>query len=1074
MKKAKIIALIVVSLLFLFILASCDPVVSASDFQMTLTEDKSGYIVSRYSGSDNNVVIPSAYNGKPVTKIGDNAFSDCTKITSVTIPSSIKNIGSLAFYRCNNLAGVYIDDLAAWCGISFSDGYSNPLYYAGKLYHQNQLVSQLVLPNGVTKINSYAFYRCNSITSAYIPQSVTKIDSYAFSGCEELASISLNDGLEVVGDYVFNNCPALANIGISSGNANFISLEGSLYSKDGKTLIQYAVGKTEMYFALPSSVTNIKKGALNNCKNIVSFEVPWDNLYYEAIGGNLYTKGGDTLVQYAAGRYDPFFNVPQNVTGIGEGAFSGCLSLINVIIPDTVTNIGEGAFDNCGGMIYEEYGNCFYLNNWLIKAKSTAVTEITIKSDSLGIAGGAFKGCSYLKNVYVPDSVKNIGKGAFSGCSGLTSIVLPFAGSCYDAFIPSSQTLFGYIFGTDYYKGSVATTQFVDSSFTAYEIYYLPFNLRSVIVTSEDILSYTFNNCSRLSSIMIQNTQDIGEGAFRNCSSLLSMTVPNSVINIGKGAFYGCSSLANITLPFAGASRSDGENFFFGYIFGADSIYSSADIPLSLKTAVITDITSVRDYTFYNCGTLTDITLPTSVISIGEGAFNGCVSLENLYIPDSVTNIAEGAFLRCDSLNYHEEGDCLYIGNWLIAAKHTGVFSVTLKSKTVGIYHSAFSHCTSLANITIGGEVVSIGDYAFGGCSDLVNIIIPNGVKYIGSRAFYGCTKLTNIVIPDSVKGINQETFYNCLNLTSIVLGKGVESIGKNAFSYCAKLESIVLPNNITSIGKGALSGCVSLKSLTLPFVGASKNSDIGAYLGYLFGADSSNNHEVVPASLKTVSITDAVKIGGYAFYNCANLTEISLPSGLTSIGDYAFSGCSSLGDIVIPANVTHIGIRAFYGAGLVSVIIPDKVTEINQETFSNCSNLENVTFGKGITGIGKKAFSGCLKLKNIALTNAVIIIDDYAFENCEELTQLSMGNYVEIIGAYAFSGCTGLTDIIIPASVTYIKSNSFSGCENIIFFCIKRIKPVGWEEGWNNTDHPVYWSEQWELVEGVPTPIAD
>ena len=147
-----------------------------------------------------------------VTFIGENAFYGCSALTSVTIPSALTEIGASAFLGCSALKAVNISDLAAWCAIAFESSSSNPLSYAHKFYLNGAEVKNLVIPEGVTSIESFAFSGCTSLNSVNIPEGVTGISQGAFSDCAELANVSIPDGLTSIGKEAFKNCTGLIRI----------------------------------------------------------------------------------------------------------------------------------------------------------------------------------------------------------------------------------------------------------------------------------------------------------------------------------------------------------------------------------------------------------------------------------------------------------------------------------------------------------------------------------------------------------------------------------------------------------------------------------------------------------------------------------------------------------------------------------------------------------------------------------------------------------------------------------------------------------------------------------------------
>ena len=643
----------------------------------------------------------------------------------------------------------------------------------------------------------------------------------------------------------------------------------------------------------------------------------------------------------------------DNITSIGDSAFSSCPSLRTLQNLPKLTNIGTSAFANC-----------------------KRLTSITI-----------------------PDSVKSIGGSAFSGCSSLESITIPFVGA--KAGVTSSDTYqypFGYIFGETSYDGGVATPHYSHGSYT----YYIPSSLKSVTVTGGNILYGAFYNCTGLTSVTIPNSvKSIGRGAFDGCSGLTSITIPNSVKSIGRGAFYNCKGLTSITIP--NSVKSIGSSAFSG---------CTGLTTVNWNATACTSAGSSGSPIFKDCSNLATVNIGDNVKIIPSYAFAGCTGLTSITIPDSVTSIGKDAFSNTAWYKNQPNG-LVYAGK--VAYEYKGTMpsntSIVIKEGTLGIGGYAFSDYTGLTSVTIPDSVTSIGDYAFGGCTGLTSITIPDSMTSIGSGAFYNCSNLQDIyitdieawfnisgfnnlmrgssnnkklyinnelatsitiTIPDGVTEIPSYAFKGCSGLTSITIPDSVTSIGRHAFERCTGLTSVTIPNSVTSIDTYAFYDCTNIQDIYITDIAAWFNiSGLDNLMKY--GASNKKlyiNNE--PAT--SITIPDGVTaIPSYAFSKCNNLTSMTIPNSVTSIGDYAFYGCTSLASITIPDSVTSIGGGAFEGCTrLTSITIPDSVTTIGTGAFYNCTGLTSVTIGGSVTSIGWAAFQRCSGLTRIAFNGTI------------------------------------------------------------------------------------------------------
>ena len=369
--------------------------------------------------------------------------------------------------------------------------------------------------------------------------------------------------------------------------------------------------------------------------------------------------------------------IPDSVTTIGGSAFSDCSSLTSVTIPNSVTTIGMNAFFRCSGLTSVTIGNSVTTIGELAFSDCSSLTSVTIPNSVTTIGKDAFESCRGLTSVTIPDSVTTIGDCPFSRCSSLTNIYVAFGNSNY-----SSEN--GVLFNKNksiliqYPTGNQRTEYAIPNSVTTIgtRAFYYCMGLTSVTIPDSVITigGSAFISCDSLTSVTIPNSvTTIGDRAFAFSAGLTSVTIPDSVTTIGDCPFSGCISLTNI------------------YVASGNSNYSSENGVLFNKNKSI-----LIQYPTGN--QRTEYAIPNSVTTIGEYAFSECRSLTSVTIGNSVRTIDEGAFY------------------------FSSLTSVTIGNSVTTIWMNAFSQCYSLTSVTIGNSVTTIGYQAFEYCSNLKDV----------------------------------------------------------------------------------------------------------------------------------------------------------------------------------------------------------------------------------------------------------------------------------------------------------------------------------------------------------------
>ena len=374
------IATFAVMAVMMVLCAVCAGAEAYGNFEYGVLDDGTVEITG-YKGSEQKVDVPEKINKKSVTRIGNLAFKDCTKITSIAMPDSVAYIGRSAFYNCTSLKSITI-------------------------------------PDGVKEIGYAAFSECAGLVSVKIPDNVTKI-----------------------GDSAFINCANLTKIDVTAGNKYYSSANGVLFNKDKSELICYPAGIKNVGYSIPDGVTVIRDRAFNKCLSLNSITIPKSvqdietysffgctsleainvaasNKNYADVNGILFSKDKTKIVCYPANKKNMSYSIPVSVKVVGVAAFRDCIYLKGITIPDSVTNIEHHAFSNC-----------------------KSLKSITIPDSITAIEMATFIDCASLTGVKIPDSVTSIRSGAFSNCTSLTKITIPAGvktiadsalGYCYD------------------------------------------------------------------------------------------------------------------------------------------------------------------------------------------------------------------------------------------------------------------------------------------------------------------------------------------------------------------------------------------------------------------------------------------------------------------------------------------------------------------------------------------------------------------------------------------------------------------------------------------------------------------
>ncbi len=527
------------------------------------------------------------------------------------------------------------------------------------------------------------------------------------------------------------------------------------------------------------------------------------------------------------------------------------------------------------------------------------------------------------------------------------------------------------------------------------------------------------------------------------------------------GIYYNFLGGDSVSVTYRGSSSSSYSNEYSGTVTIPEIVeYNSTTYR----------VTSIGYSAFYNCSSLTEITIPNSVTSIGNYVFEYCSSLTAITIPNSVTTIGRGAFYECSSLT-----------------------AITIPNSVSTIGHFAFYSCSNLTSVAIGENVASIGSGVFQGCSSLTSVIwnakhCENFTPYDGtpfyryysngsSNNFNIGPQITSFTFGDSVQHIPAYLCYDMNKLATITIPKNVTSIGEHAFEKCSSITAITIPQSVASVGSCVFRACSGLTSIVWNAkncVGIS-TEDTPFYF-YCSGCEENFN---LGPQITSFTFGDSVQhIPSQICYDMNKLTTITIPQSVTSFGSRVFQRCSALTSVIwnakhcedftsdstpfyydygsyryntnfdIRPNITsfifgdsvqYIPAYLCYGMkNLATLTIPNENVRIGDYAFSECAEKFYNRFdnAKYLT-IGKNKYHTLIAAKDKTITSCIIhsktiAIGPYAFEECIQLTDIEIPASITTIGRSAFYNCVGLTAITIPNSITNIYPYAFSGCENI------------------------------------------
>ena len=897
---------------------------------------------------EQNNLLTELYLGKNITDIPlEKCFSKCVKLSKVILDKCFDSMCS----ECYSLENITIN----------------------------------------TDVNNNAFEKCYGITNLKLSNSVKRIGDNAFRDCHGIEILDIPSSINYIGEAAFSGCYGLNNVKClmteNSGKFSYSGANISRYefnSTANDNIIQefknmFGVDETIVYYGGVNPKIDISKIYSNQIKLIPDLtNLPSGTLSSEGEGGNISLK----LVEAKL----------SGINKISDNLFKDFKALKKIYISDDVTYIGENAFSGCVGLetvtckilknsgYYTPTGNNVYdlsLNN--------AVDETVSKNikSMFGYKEKEISEHSDLLTVYYDSN----------------NIEFTEDYPCDVILKPKPNTIFSGTMNISY------TNESIKNKLIEVEI------ANGIEMLNEKI----FMDCHRLKGIQLPNSLTrISSRAFQNCFALSDINIPTRLNSLNDHVFHGCENIKNITIPDSLTSLGIGafencyglefvklhsninDNFIPGQCFEYCSNLRSINIPDGIKL--------ISNFAFYQCCLLNSITIPSSVSNLASGAFENCYGLKNV-VCLMTQNIDSYSSTGCEAshLELNPEASEEVKNNFktMFGYSEEGTQVIEYDSNTIDLTGNYTKDIIlkPKQGSTFSGEFKI--NYGSGNAKQrLIDVEIASGFITIYYQVFYKCWCLQSVKIPNTITEIQNESFKYCYNLNSINIPNSTVRILNNAFEKCKSLKKIIIPNSVTSIGSYAFIDCDNLKDIII-------DGDISR-----FGAGTFQNlHQLQQINIPT-SLTE---IASDCFSGCYNLESIEIPKSLTSINDNSFNYCYNLNNLTIdynspiksqlleqisPTNITEI----FYYSGV------DPIIDIS-ENYKNKLIVKPDPVNKP-SGKLTKTYNILSKLLIEIEIDGVNELEDELFKNCRKLSKLKISNSVNKIGVNCFSGCYALKDV--------------------------------------------------------------
>ncbi len=918
-------------------------------------------------------------------------FQSCGGLRSVTLPESVETIKSMAFDNCDGLKFIHVkstnppmtssnlfNDTNNSTGVNglpyiyvpaeAIDAYKSAAgwkYFVDNINpYDEKLFTITYTSNDGNIVVPYSGERLNGLTT----KDIFGADIISHTYKNGVGKIVFDGIVSHVGNYAFHECKNLESFTVPGG---VIELGYGAFYNSGLKEIE-----------IPKHVTTLGTGVFNNCDNLESIVIPTsirtlpkhlckdcDNLK------SITLHDGITSIGISAFNNCPNLTeciMPKSLTTISESAFYGCTGLTELTFHNSLKTIGKTAFRNCSGIQKLTFGtglqsvkagafrDCsgmtgVYISNlskwskidfedyyanptamaYRLFLNDTEIIDLVVPEDITVIKPYAYRSLRYIKSITLHNNITSIGTFAFGLCDSVESIT-----------IPESVTT---IEEAAFYRWNAAKAFY--GKFTTEDNRAIIVDNKLIAIAPVDLDNYDIP----------EGVTTIGREAFKRIQYIRNVTIPSTVTHIDSQAFNDCgTSMRAVYCKALTPPVLDGTAVFDLTDCG---IYVAAEVLDDYKRAAGWSEYASRIYAYtddYTTLTYTSITGDVITPNVENGGF-GANIISNTYSNGVGRIVCDGIISRIPDRAFYEQ---------------TALKNISLPKSVLGIGAYAFYGCSSLTEISLPEEITNIAAHAFSLCSKISSVVIPNKVKTLGNCVFETCEALANVTLGNSVSSIGNWAFHST-NIKEITLPESLTSVGYAAFATCKQLEyfygkgasadnrclvidgtlvhmsshvsgDYVLPDNVKHIGKNSISYVQNVITLTLPesVESCDERPTIGTNIKAFYGkfATADNRALIKDDILLAVALYD--------------LTEYSVPEGISKIREYTFSYVYGLHTITLPSTITTIDYNAFLRCYNLTTLYCKAVTPptLGDGAFDEISNLTTIYVPIGSINAYKEA----------------------------------------------------------------------------------------------------------------------